>query len=30
MSWRRLEVGFNQAPLAGEKRAAFDERNRLN
>jgi hypothetical protein len=30
MSWRRLEAGFNQAPLAGEKRAAFDERNRLN
>jgi hypothetical protein len=31
MSWRRLEVSFNQAPLAGEKRVAFDDgRNRLN
>jgi hypothetical protein len=31
LSWRRLEAGFNQAPLAGEKRAAFDDgRNRLN
>ena len=31
MSWRRLEAGFNQAPLAGEKRVAFDDgRNRLN
>ncbi len=30
MSWRRLEAGFNQAPLAAEKRAAFDDgRNRL-
>jgi hypothetical protein len=30
LSWRRLEAGFNQAPLAGEKRAAFDNgRNRL-
>ncbi|MES1179567.1 MAG: hypothetical protein ABUL43_00050, partial [Hyphomicrobium sp.] len=31
MSWRRLEAGFNQAPLAAEKRVAYDDgRNRLN
>jgi len=31
MSWRRLEAGFNQAPLAVEKHVAFDQgRNSLN
>ena len=30
VSWRRLEAGFNQAPLAGEKRVAFDDGRTLN
>ena len=30
MSWRRLEAGFNQAPLAAEKRVAFDDGRTLN
>jgi hypothetical protein len=30
VSWRRLEASFNQAPLAGEKRVAFDDGRTLN